>query len=297
MNRIASSCSAIIVTASFLLGHEGVAAACGDVTKSTDFQLLFMHSNACPTVANATFPYSLTDDSWDPAGAADPCSVALPLGKMLNSIDLITQYLTDDPAQWHLVAEYSEASKAVSSSFHGNVSNQFRNNGGTTTEGVSLTGRFNIPDHTEFWCPLFDAALSNEPVERAAVIIHEMWHHWQQSRGISTSHIDGPLQNCGAKGPACDHYYFHKIEDFVGKSRPNAFPLVTAITNGDHELTFGHSPYQIHAEFLCDVSQFGRADVPFAVKGVAQRYSNIRTQNSGSFTEVVSWQCGNPAPF
>ena len=127
-----------------------------------------------------------------------------------------------------------------------------------------------LPSFAEFLrSHRLEARLTQEMLaERAAVLIHEMWHHWQNAQGMDSSHLDGPRGQCTAGSGACDWYYPHApgaklpdgsaSDDLGGLRRTN-------VVNG-RGLYF-HSPYQVMTEFETDIAIWGSSVfMPFAVR-------------------------------
>jgi hypothetical protein len=79
------------------------------------------------------------------------------------------------------------ASFALGTPFHGDIYTQFDDQ--SNSEARSEVGQFG-QDNTDYRCPLFTGTgtglpapnNTNSTVNRASVIIHEMWHHWQYDK-------------------------------------------------------------------------------------------------------------------
>jgi hypothetical protein len=232
--------------------------------------------------------YALTDDSWDPAGISDACNVALPFAKVVNSAFLINYGLSDNYIpQWHSTEDYRSSSRAADNRFHGPFYQRFILYNGRA-EADSETGRTAARDRTNLHCPLFDVGNpSNDVANRASVMVHESWHHWQQKHGFNTGHMSGPIGSCTVSGAACDWYYFH------GSGAFDFGTLDRYDTNPQHLLF--HSPYQIAVEFDADVAEEAQPWVPVSVTQQARLIGNSRL--STQFRNAVGYRIGNPRPF
>jgi hypothetical protein len=226
--------------------------------------------------------YALTDDSWNPAGISDACNVNLPFGKVVNSAYLINYCLTDNRGtQWHSTEDYQSASRAADNRFHGSFYQRFIEYNGAA-EADSETGRFAAQDRTNLHCPLFNlGSVSDSAGNRASVLIHESWHHWQHKHGFNTNHIGG------CPNGQCDYYYFHGLGAYEFGS------LDGYDTNPQHLLF--HSPYQVCAEFEADLAESAKPSVPAVVTQTARNIGNIRLANC--FANAVPYRIGNPRPW
>lgn len=64
--------------------------------------------------------YDMTDDSWDPAGKFDACTVAKPFAKVVNSWFLVGYCLSDNYGQqWHSTEDYVSSISCYDNRFHG----------------------------------------------------------------------------------------------------------------------------------------------------------------------------------
>ena len=225
--------------------------------------------------------YQLTDDSWNPAGIADACNASLPFAKVVNSVFMINYTLTDNYSlQWHSTEDYRSSSRAGSNRFHGDFYQRFiQYNGGA--EADSETGRFAAEDRTNLHCPLFNlGGASDDVTNRASVMLHESWHHWQHAHGFDTSH---PQCN----GHDCDYYYFHTVSQF------DFGQLDRYDTNPNHLLF--HSPYQIAVEFDADVAELSQGWVPVSVQQAARNFGNARL--GSQFVNSPGYTIGDPRPW
>jgi len=133
--------------------------------------------------------YDLTDTSWVRAGLTDACNVARPFGKVVNAIFLINYALSDNYIpQWHSTEDYSTSSRAEDSRFHGSIYYRLDDTN-ASAEAESNAGRFLAEDRTNLYCRLFSlGSISDAPSNRASVMLHESWHHWQHKHGFSGKH-------------------------------------------------------------------------------------------------------------
>jgi hypothetical protein len=225
--------------------------------------------------------YQLTDDSWDPAGLHHACNVNLPFAKVVNSVFMINYTLTDNYSlQWHSTEDYRSSSRAGGNRFHGDFYQRFIQYNGSS-EADSETGRFLAEDRTNLHCPLFNLGGGSDDVtNRASVMLHESWHHWQHAHGFDTSHPQ-------CRGHDCDYYYFHTVSQF------DFGALDRYDTNPSHLLF--HSPYQIAVEFDADVAELSQGWVPVSVEQSARNYGNNRL--SSQFVNSPGYTIGNPRPW
>jgi hypothetical protein len=225
--------------------------------------------------------YALTDDSWNSAGISDACNVALPFGKVVNSIFLINYALSDNYIpQWHSTEDYSSSSRAGDNRFHGPFYQRFIEYNGSA-EADSETGRVAARDRTNLHCPVFSLWSPSDSVShRASVMIHESWHHWQYKHGFVSTH-----PQCG--GQDCDYYYFHGtgLYDFGTLDRYNLDPV---------NFRF-HSPYQVQVEFDSDLAEMSNPWIPTIVAQTARSYGNSVLMQQ--FVNTVPYRIGDPRPF
>jgi len=232
--------------------------------------------------------YQLTDDSWNPAGIADACNISLPFAKVVNGAYVINYALTDNrDLQWHSTEDYGSSSRAGDNRFHGPFYQRLIEYDGTA-EADSQTGRTAARDRTNLHCPIFNVdGLSDDPVNRGSVLVHESWHHWQQKNGFSGEHIVGPTGACTWKGKSCDWYYFHTVDSFE-------FGQLERYSTDPAHFQF-HSPYQIQSEFDADVAELAQPWVQIEVTQKARYYGNTRLANA--FVNRVGYRIGEPRPF
>jgi len=222
--------------------------------------------------------FNLTDDSWDPAGEGDPGNGNLPYGKMINAIYLLAYALRDNyDASWHSQGEYLAAGMAVDSPYHEEFEIRFVDGGGEATADAG--------DHTDMHCVLFDqGSKSDSPANRASVIAHEGWHHWQDHHGYESSHLTGGAIEAPLEG---DWYYYHGYGAYE-------FGTLWTYDLGFSPIKF-HSPYQVAVEFDADLAELSQAWLPEVVRQSARYYGNRRLQ--AQFKNRVYYRIGDPRPF
>ena len=221
------------------------------------------------------------DDSWDPAGEAEPWRASLPYGKMINAVYLLAYALSDDyRSQWHARNDYLSAACAESNAYHGPFYLRFVDGSG---EASADTGRFLARDRTDLHCAIFNfGGPSDDPANRASVLVHESWHHWQYDKGYVGDHLQGGDIDAGLEG---DYYYFHRVGafDFGVLWQYQLSPLLF------------HSPYQVQCEFAADLAELSADWVPIAVTQSARNFGNTRL--AGQFFNRPSYRIGQPRPF
>jgi hypothetical protein len=224
--------------------------------------------------------FGLTDDSWDPAGGQAQGNGNLPYGKMLNAIYLLAYALRDEYIpQWHSRNDYRDAALAANSSYHDGVYARFIN---------SDSGEAHTPDagdRTDYHCPLFSkGSISDDPANRAAVIVHENWHHWQHKHHYKSHHLTGGAIDPTLEG---DWYYRHGSGAFD-------FGTLATYNLSATPIKF-HSPYQIAVEFNADLAEYAFGWVPLSVTQSARWFGNQRLERQ--FKNRVSYRIGQPRPF
>jgi hypothetical protein len=228
--------------------------------------------------------FQLQDDSWGGAGAGDPGRGDLPYGKMITSIYLLAYGLRDEYIpQWHANDDYLNAAWAISSNYHGPFYCNFRN--ASDKEASAHTGVFAARDYTDFKCPIFDfGKTTDDPAERASVMVHESWHHWQEKYDYSLDHQTG-----GAiTAPDGDWYYFHGTGYFE-------FGTLWVHDTGVSPIRF-HSPYQVQTEYHADLAEYPVADlIPVAVTASARAFGNRRLATQCK--NAISYRIGQPRPW
>jgi len=228
--------------------------------------------------------FDLSDDSWDPAGVDERWNGSKPYGKMIHAIYLLTYALRDEYIpQWHARADYSAAGRAADNVYHGPFYLRFISSG--DAEATADTGRFAARDRTDYKCKVFDnGGPSDDPANRASVIAHEGWHHWQYKYGWKGDHLTGGSIKPGSDG---DYYYRHGSGAFD-------FGTLWTYDLGAAPIKF-HSPYQIAVEFDADLAEFSFGWVPLSVIQSARMFGNTRLGNQ--FFNATSYRIGNPRPF
>lgn len=228
--------------------------------------------------------FALTDDSWGGAGANSPDDGTLPYGKMITAIYLLCYALRDDYIpQWHARNDYLSSGRAADNQYHGPFYMRFLNS--SDSEATSETGRFAARDRTNYKCPLFDkGGISDDPANRASVIAHESWHHWQYKHDYKTDHQTGPSVAAGMQG---DWYYFH------GSGAFDFGTLWTYDVNAN-PIRF-HSPYQIAIEWDADLAEYSFGWVPLIVQQQARNYGNTRL--ALQCKNMIGYRIGDPRPF
>jgi hypothetical protein len=221
------------------------------------------------------------DDSWDPAGEDKAYLATLPYGKMINAIYLLAYALSDNYAvQWHSREDYLSDARAVDNRFHGPFYLRFFDGSG---EADADTGRFAARDRTDLHCAIFNfQGPSDDPTNRASVLVHEAWHHWQYKNGYKGDHLTGGSIGPGLEG---DWYYFHRVYDYD-------FGLLERYQL--NPLKF-HSPYQVQVEFDADLAECANGWVPISVTQSARSYGNVRLANQ--FFNPAAYRIGTPRPF
>ena len=228
--------------------------------------------------------FALTDDSWDPAGAGAQDDGNLPYGKMVNAIYLLAYALRDDyRSQWHARDDYVSLARAADNHYHGPFYARFLDS--NSSEANSETGRFAARDRINFRCPLFNrGGPSDDPGNRASVIAHEAYHHWQRKYGWSGDHQTGGAIKSGMEG---DWYYFHGSGAFD-------FGQLWKYDLGSDPIRF-HSPYQIAIEYDGDLAEYPQSWVPVIVSQQARYYGNTRLAQQCK--NPIGYRIGDPRPF
>jgi hypothetical protein len=226
----------------------------------------------------ATNYFQVTNDSWNPWGAFDPNDKERPFGKTLNAIFLIGYALSDNHnLQWHSLEDYESLAAGPANRFHDHKYMRIIKWNGSR-EASSSGNRIDLH------CPLFASGwISNFPSHRAAVLIHEGWHHWQYKHGFESEH---------PTGGACtwsqgDYYYFHGVGAFE-------FGDLHLYSTNPAAVRF-HTPYQIEAEFFADLAELARPSIPTLVSQTARDHGNILLANA--FVNATPYRIGQPRPW
>ena len=225
--------------------------------------------------------YDLTDYSWDRAGLDDACNVSRPFGKVVNAAFLINYALSDTSLlQWHSTEDYSTSSRASDNRFHGPFYLKL-SRANQTAEAQAETRRFLARDRTNLYCRLFSlGSPSDSASNRASVMVHESWHHWQRAHGFKSTHPK-------VGGSDADYYYFHRVSTF----KPGE---LDQFDTNPKQFRF-HSPYQMAVEFDADLAEMSQPWVPLVVTQAARTFGNTRLGNQ--FVNAVAYRIGNPRPF
>jgi len=247
--------------------------------------------------------YAITDESWQAAGLQDDCNANLPFAKVVNAVVFIGLGPHLQLGGFHDTIDYLNESRSTRSAYHGDFYLRFVQQGATPSmEADSETGRLLAEDRTNLHCLIFNmpsaaGVSAGFLAERAAVIVHEAWHHWQHAHGMSSEHANGPTGNCTASGAACDFYYYHapdsrlpdgSLSSQIGKLNVN---ILDQPPNN-----YSHTAYQVMVEFSSDMANFANPDlVPFAVRLEAMKVGNVHI--SQNFIAVVPYTIGTPVPF
>jgi hypothetical protein len=228
--------------------------------------------------------YDLTDRSWYSTGLIDACNVSLPFAKVVNAAFLINYALSDNLAlQWHSTEDYASSSRAADNRFHGPFYMLLSRTSDGTAEAEAKTRQFFSRDRTNLYCRLFNlGSTSDSASNRAAVMVHESWHHWQYHHGFQTSHI-----KIGSPPADADWFYPHRVSDFD-------FGQMDRYDTNPRHLLF-HSPYQMAVEFDADPAELSQPWVPLAITQAARNSGNARLMSQ--FVNAVAYRIGNPRPF
>jgi hypothetical protein len=249
-------------------------------------------------------------DNWDDPnnGRQDACNAVKPFAKWMDTTALLTHDFTTASSngiarsffnpgglQWHGLNDYSESPKAAANEYHDGVYCSVMDDvappgspsitwaAAKRTRTWSLFSGWTSYEWTELYCQSFDNAMStfaggSEPGWRAAVALHESWHHWQAKHGYSMDHA----ASCpGGAGTSCDYFYFHKLRDYD-------FGQLPSYSTGS-PLLF-HSPQQVSTEYLCDLAEEGTDWVSSQVAVLSKLEANYLIANV--FVHPVPWTCG-----
>jgi len=294
-------------TAALLIGiGERAAQACSDGASAAEQTFNATINCKLSDVQGMAIDYSALDSSWGPAGFNDACNPSLPFGKLMDAISLIGLAPHFQLGGFHDTIDYMNESRSTKSSYHGDFDLRFIQQGSTAAaEADSVTGRFLATDYTALHCLVFNnpggtVTVANAGVvaERAAVLVHEAWHHWQEAHGFPTNHEQGPAANCTAGGAACDSYFFHSPDSVLpdGSLSSQIGNLAVIIKTESADPDYFHSPYQVMVEFTADIALLGNPDIiPIGVRREAVLVGNFHA--SSNFLNVVPFVIGTPQPF
>jgi len=290
------------ITALLLFAAGVVVEACTDGATTTELAFTAAWRPCDQDLVTSFWQgWGVTDDSWNPAGISDACNENLPFAKVMNAIAFIGGSPTV-VGIFHQRGDYFQESRANATPYHDDVYLRFIQSHGAGVEAQSASG-----DHTDLDCPIFNFPGVPTPspgnpnaemlAERSAVIIHEMWHHWQVAHDTDSKHMDGPRGSCTAGSGACDWFYPHA----PGSALPNGVLSdslgalnQTNVVNG-RGLYF-HSPYQVMVEFETDIAIWGSSVfMPFAARQEAQNVGNVHL--TSNFVNAAGFTIGTPVPF
>lgn len=228
--------------------------------------------------------FDLTDDSWNPWGAWDPNDKARPYGKVINSIFVIGYALTDNnQLQWHSTEDYESLACRRDNRFHDDL--YYRIITGGTSEATSVIPTVGT-NHIDMHCKLFrEGSASNFASHRAGVMVHEGWHHWQYHKGFVLTHPPGGAAASWPGGG--DWFYPHTLSRFE-------FGFLHGYSTNPADFHF-HSPYQVQAEFLADVAELSRPQMPTVMAQTARARGNAIL--SGAFVNGAAYRIGDPRPW
>jgi len=211
---------------------------------------------------------SLTDQRMAP--------LTLPISRRPNALDVLagrqdlSSRIIDARAvigrsmgPWHTTSEYSDWASGDIHDFKYEPENSNQHN------AYALRGSF-VTDRVAMECPGFNLPTA----ERAGTMLHESTHmiFWPFDHQSNP-----PGSNCS--DPCSDDWFFHG----VGAGR-----LV-------HNPSKNHSMNQIKIEFLCDIAEFPRSDLPLSVSAGAATTANSLMLNR--IRNPPSWSCGTPRPL
>jgi hypothetical protein len=221
--------------------------------------------------------FDLTDSSWDRAGKDNPFDGRLPVGKMLAAILVLGSGLRGVfQGHFHSGDDYFEAASSNENSYHGSFEYRLVDGKGEATGhwGVLLA-----TDYTEMHCAVFNfgKSRSDDPVNRASVLLHEGWHHWQYANDRPTGHLTGGRIVPGLEG---DMFLLHSA---LGSDQYGQLAHIE------------HSPYQIQVEFDADIAEHGTWWVPMSARLSARYYGNVRITKQ--FYNFVPMYISDPRPF
>jgi len=248
-------------------------------------------------------------DEWNPYGKNNADAFVdnpnTPFSKMLNSVYIINYGLKDDAEHsWHGTADYVPLGVARDNVYH----SPFFRSVTIGTDDYNASFHQNIPgdDEITHTCRLFDHG-PNDPVFRAAAMLHETWHAWENKNfhAGSLQHLAAPNGMCTQKAGSfsCDRFYPHTLETFrpFGTLNQEAVEspiswLPAAYQANDADPNKFHSPYQVQFEYLCDLADpvTAAAWVTMAMQTAAQ---GGVTEASQHFINGTPIQCGNNHPM
>jgi hypothetical protein len=194
-------------------------------------------------------------NGWSPdRGFEDACNISKEFPKHWNSAFLIEEGM--DPnfgsanIPWHSSLDYSRIGRGAGNVVHppyrhsvanANISFDKQPVAYFSPGGSFLSG--NIRQVVSL-CGMFTQGFAfNSVAGRAAVLLHEGWHAWEEKRHYEGHVANPPGGSCTVAGKSCDFFFFHNLDDFPD----GQMWQFTA----DGRLF--HNPSQVQSEYLCDV--------------------------------------------
>jgi hypothetical protein len=238
--------------------------------------------------ASKIYDIGRSDDSWHPWGYFRACDPSLPFAKTMSSIAVINYALVDDyERQWHSTEDYFSLTRSAASRFHSDYGTEWRNYGGAGAGATFEVTPFS--DTVVHHCVMHEGGSLDSAATRAGSIVHEANHAWAAKRGYSRSHAQGPIGSCTSSSKSCDLYWWHPVSKYdFGDLHLSYFKL-------DGTPSVIHTAYQTEVEFLCDVAELTRDDIPSVVARQARNYANDLLATK--FRNKVPYRCGDPRPF
>jgi hypothetical protein len=165
---------------------------------------------------------------------------------------------------WHTTLEYSDWASGDIHDYK-----YIPENGDDDVTANALRGAF-VTDRVAIQCPGF----ALDAGDRAGTMLHESTHmiFWRFSHQSNP-----PGSNCD--DPCADDWFFHGV---------GAGKLV-------HNPSKNHSMNQIKIEFLCDLAEFPRWDLPVSASSGASTSANSLMINR--IRNPPAWSCGTPRPL
>lgn len=131
------------------------------------------------------------------------------------------------------------------------------------------------------------------PAERASCMLHEATH-MNYDDFDHEDNIPG-VTGGGCDEPCTDYWIFHGVKDPNGCICGGIGEAGACSFGTGYVISFTHSPYQIQAEYLCDIGEFPSWDVPFSVyNGTTARANTYLTDR---ILNPPGWSCGQPRPL
>jgi len=240
--------------------------------------------------------FSIVGNNWGADGFPDLSNVSTPYGMMANSVMLITYGITTttgftfhDP-----FLDYFQLAQGRGGRFKDDIFYSIESSSDPSLFSQWTWQAGPSPNVITNFCPQFDGL--SDPVNRAAIFFHENWHGWQRryhwSVDTRSGHLpinynkDLPKGNC-SNPDECDYYTLHKVSLF-----PPGQMEYSTTGPPDQKM---HMPWQVAAEFLCDLGQQPNPGLPMGLPMFAKNSSDqIVLQD---FLNPVPLGCGNRRPF